>query len=87
MTPARPLRADRFGPQPPADPLQRYGTAQELLDGRLDGSSLVSQWRAALPARGIDDGQVFDWLLWWDNALLHALRPHLPEAVLMIRAA
>jgi Flp pilus assembly protein TadD len=79
-----PLRADRFGPQPPSDPLQRYGTPQELLDGRLDGSFLVSQWRAALPARGINDGQVFDWLLWWDNALLHALRPHLPEAVVMI---
>ncbi|HJW44868.1 MAG TPA: tetratricopeptide repeat protein [Lysobacter sp.] len=79
-----PLRADRFGLQPPVDPLQRYGTAQELLDGRLDGGSLISQWRAALPSRGIDSGQVFDWLLWWDNALVLALRPHLPEALLMI---
>ncbi|HEU0306173.1 MAG TPA: tetratricopeptide repeat protein [Lysobacter sp.] len=79
-----PVRVDRYGPQPPTDPLQRYGTPQELLDGRLDGSFLVSQWRAALPARGINDGQVFDWLLWWDNALLHAVRPHLPEAVVLI---
>ena len=79
-----PVRIDRYGPQPPSDPLQRYGTAQELIDGRLDGSFLVSQWRAALPGRGINDGQVFDWLVWWDNALLHALRPHLPEAVLLI---
>lgn len=79
-----PMRVDRYGPQPPSDPLQRYGTPRELLDGRLDGGFLVSQWRAALPARGIHDGQIFDWLLWWDNALLHALRPHLPEAVLMI---
>jgi tetratricopeptide (TPR) repeat protein len=79
-----PVRVDRFGPQPPADPLQRYRTPQELLTGRLDGNFLVSQWRAALPARGIQDGQVFDWLLWWDNALLHALRPHLPEAMAMI---
>ena len=78
-----PIRVDRYGPQPPADPLQRYGTPQELLDGRLDGSFLASQWRAALPSRGINDGQVFDWLLWWDNALLHALRPHLPEVVVM----
>ncbi|MFC5570880.1 tetratricopeptide repeat protein [Lysobacter yangpyeongensis] len=78
-----PIRIDRYGPQPPRDPLQRYGTPQELLDGRLDGAYLVSQWRAALPQRGIADGQVFDWLLWWDNALLHALRPHLPEAVVM----
>lgn len=79
-----PVRVDRYGPQPPADPFQRYGTPQELLDGRLDGGFLVSQWRAALPSRGIHDGQVFDWLFWWDNALLHALRPHLSEAVLMI---
>jgi tetratricopeptide (TPR) repeat protein len=79
-----PVRIDRYGPRPPTDPLQRYGTAQELIDGRLDGSFLVSQWRAALPGRGINDGQVFDWLLLWDNALLHALRPHLPEAVLLI---
>ncbi|HEV8694795.1 MAG TPA: tetratricopeptide repeat protein [Lysobacter sp.] len=82
--PNSPLRADRFGPQPPTDPLQRYGTSQELLDGRLDGSFLVSQWRAGLPNRSVHNGQIFDWLLWWDNALLHALRPHLPEAVLMI---
>jgi tetratricopeptide (TPR) repeat protein len=78
-----PVRIDRFGPTPPTDPLQRYGTAQELVDGRLDGSFFASQWRAALPGRGINDGQVFDWLVWWDNALLHALRAHLPEVVLM----
>jgi tetratricopeptide (TPR) repeat protein len=82
--PGSPLRVDRYGPRPPNDPLQRYGTAQELLDGRLDAGFLVSQWRAALPARGVQDGRIFDWLLWWDNALLKALRPHLPEAVLMI---
>lgn len=79
-----PLLADRYGPQPPVDPLQRYGTGQDLLGGRLDAGFLVSQWRAALPGRGITGAQVFDWLLLWDNALLHALRPHLPEAVLMI---
>lgn len=78
-----PVRVDRFGPQPPTDPLQRYGTPQELLDGHFDGSLVASQWRAALPARGINDGQVFDWLVWWDNALLHALRPHLPGVVVM----
>ncbi len=79
-----PLRADRFGPQPPSDPMQRYGTPAALIDGSLDGAYLVAQWRAGLAARGINDGNVFDWLLWWDNALLLALRPHLPEAVLMI---
>ncbi len=79
-----PVRVDRYGPQPPTDPLQRYDTPFELLDGRLDGKALVDEWRAGLPARGIHDGQIFDWLVLWDNALLHALRPHLPEAVLMI---
>jgi tetratricopeptide (TPR) repeat protein len=78
-----PVRIDRYGIQPPHDALQRYGAAQELLDGRLDGGFLINQWRATLPSRGITNGPVFDWLLWWDNALLHALRPHLPEAVLM----
>lgn len=79
-----PLRADRFGAQPPSDPLQRYTTVPGLLDGTLDPAYMVSLWRAALPARGVVDGNVFDWLLWWDNALLLGLRPHLPEAVLMI---
>lgn len=79
-----PLRADRFGPQPPPDPLQNYRTPAELVDGSLDGAVMVEQWRAGLAARGVSEGNIFDWLLWWDNALLLALRPHLPEAVLMI---
>ncbi|RPE80051.1 tetratricopeptide repeat protein [Vulcaniibacterium tengchongense] len=79
-----PLRADRLGPQPPNDPLQRYTTVPGLLDGSLDPAYVVNLWRAALPARGVRDGAVFDWLLWWDNALLLGLRPHLPEAVLMV---
>ncbi len=79
-----PLRADRFGAQPPNDPLQRYTTVPGLIDGSLDPAYMVSLWRAALPMRGIQNGDVFDWLLWWDNALLLGLRPHLPEAVLMI---
>ncbi|QNP41932.1 tetratricopeptide repeat protein [Lysobacter solisilvae (ex Woo and Kim 2020)] len=82
--PGSQLRTDRYSMRPPADPLQRYGTAQELLDGRLDGQFLVNQWRAALPAREVHDGQIFDWLVTWDNALLHALRPHLPEAMLLL---
>ena len=78
------LRADRFGPTPPADPLQRFDTPAALLDGSLDGAYLVAQWRAGLIPRGVTDGNVVDWLQWWDNALLLALRPHLPEAVLMV---
>jgi len=79
-----PLRSDRFGAQPPNDPLQRYATVPALLDDSLDPAYMVKLWRAALPTRGVQDGNVFDWLLWWDNALLLGLRPHLPEAVLMI---
>ena len=30
------------------------------------------------------DGEIVDWLLWWDNALLHALRPHLPQATVLV---
>lgn len=79
-----PVCLDRYGPRPPADPLQRYGTATELAQGALDGGALVAQWRAALPARGVQGGPVFDWLVWWDNALLPAVRAHLPEATLLI---
>ena len=79
-----PMLTDRFGGRPPDDPLQRFETPRALADGSLDGAYLVAQWRAALPARGIADRNVFDWLPHWDNALLLALRPHLPEAVAMI---
>ena len=79
-----PMLMDRLGAAPPNDPFQRYDTAQLLATGQLDGAYMVAQWRAALPGRGITDRNVFDWLLTWDNALLLALRPHLPEAILMI---
>lgn len=79
-----PLRADRYGANPPDDPLQRYDTPQALVEGTLDGAEMVARWRAALPGRGIHDGNIFDWLLLWDNALLLALRPHLPEGLLLI---
>jgi hypothetical protein len=79
-----PLRAERYGANPPDDPLQRYDTPQALVDGTLDGAEMVARWRAALPGRGIQDGNVFDWLLLWDNALLLALRPHLPEGLLLV---
>ena len=66
--PGTPLRADRFGLQAPVDPLQRYGTAQELLDGRLDGRSLISQWRAALPM-GVASMASYLLILWvWTAA-------------------
>lgn len=79
-----PLLADRLGANPPGDPIQRYGTAEALVDGSLDPHFLVRQWRATHAARGVKDGRIIDWLLWWDNALLLALRPHLPEGRLLV---
>lgn len=78
-----PLRNDRFGSTPPKDFLQRYDTAPGLADGSVDPAQAIAQWRGQLAARGSGPGPVMDWLLWWDNTLLLALRPHLPEAELM----
>jgi tetratricopeptide (TPR) repeat protein len=80
-----PLLADRFGPNPPRDPLQSPQAAARLADGTLSPHDLAEQWRGQLPARGIGDGDaVIDWLPWWDNALLLALRPQLPAARLLV---
>lgn len=80
-----PLLGDRFGPNPPRDALQSPQAAAQLVDGTLSTQDLADQWRDGLPARGIDrDGAVIDWLPWWDNALLLALRPQLPAARLLV---
>ena len=81
---SRVLRADRFGPTPPNDGFQNFFTLQRLATDVLSPEQLVQQWREQLPARGIQDGNVIDWLLWWDNALLWALRPQLPEGRLLV---
>lgn len=81
---SRVLRDDRFGPTPPNDGFQNFLTLQRLATDSLTPEQLVQQWREQLPARGIEDGNVIDWLLWWDNALLWALRPQLPEGRLVI---
>jgi len=78
------LSADRFGPNPPADRLQNYDTVAALTAGALDPAALVSEWGGQRPARGYLEGHIIDWLVWWDNALLLALRPHMPEATLLI---
>lgn len=78
------FRADRFGPNPPADLLQNYRTIPGLQAGEIQPAAVIDSWRAALPARGLADGEAIDWLLWWDNLLLAALRPHLPQALLVI---
>ena len=77
------FRDDRYTPRPPADPLQKFSTIAALQEG-ADPADVVTQWRAALPQRGVANGEVIDWLLYWDNTLLQALRPHLPEATLLL---
>jgi len=78
------IRVDRFQSNPPDDALQNYNTLQSLSDGSLAPEALVASWRAALPARGINDDTVIDWLPFWDNALLWALRPQLPQGRLLV---
>ena len=75
---------DRFGTTPPKDSLQPFATVEQLLAGSADPAQVVADWRAALPARGAPGGNVIDWLVWWDNTLLHALRPHLPQGHLLV---
>ncbi|NOT88263.1 MAG: tetratricopeptide repeat protein [Lysobacter sp.] len=79
-----PLCADRFAPNPPQDPMQNPDTIAALNDGRLTPERLLAEWHAALPARGIRDGIVIDWLPFWDNAFLKMLRPLQPGAIVMV---
>ena len=79
-----PFRADRFGPQPPQDGFQTYAVIDGLVSGSLSGEEVAARWRQALPSPQLATGDVFDWLPWWDNALLMALRPHLREGMLVM---
>jgi tetratricopeptide (TPR) repeat protein len=81
-TPA--FRADRFGPSPPPDAFQRFQSIADLQSGAVSPAQVFAQWQAGLAARGIRDGQVIDWLPYWDNQLLLALRAHAPHGMLLI---
>ena len=78
-----PLLADRFGPRPPRDAFQRPDTAAALADGTLSPQQVVAGWFETLPRRGVESAAMIDWLPWWDNALLLALRPHLHDTLLL----
>lgn len=78
------LRDDRFGTTPPQDALQNYRTLERLASGELTPAALVESWKGQLAARDAANGNIVDWLLWWDNTLLQGLRPHLPEGRLAI---
>lgn len=79
-----PLRADRYGPNPPQDGFQQYSAGADLAAGTVDGAGFAAQYLAQLPSRNAADGRIVDWLLWWDNAYAMALRPHMPEAMLLV---
>lgn len=78
------FRADRFGPNPPADLLQNYHTPHRLAKGELGAAEVADSWRAQLPARGLEAGQAVDWLPLWDNRLLAVLRGHFAHASLVV---
>ncbi len=79
------FRADRFGTgTAPEDLLQNFNLMTLLASGEVDGASVAQSWREHLSARGLANGEVIDWLLWWDNALLDVLCPELPHADLVI---
>lgn len=78
------FRADRFGDNPPEDALQSFFTPRRLANGETDAATVAASWREKLPARGVVDGELIDWLQYWDNALLTVLREQLPHASLLV---
>ncbi len=75
---------DRFtADRAPGDAFQRYASVPALSEGSLTGEAAMRSWREALPGRGLGDGAIIDWLVWWDNALLRALCPHLADAAVL----
>ncbi|TKS53188.1 tetratricopeptide repeat protein [Luteimonas yindakuii] len=78
------FRADRLGTSPPRDALQNVHTVGRLERGETTPADVHAEWRAQLPARGIAQGALIDWLLWWDNAYLAVTRAHLPHAELLM---
>src|SRR3546814_14776680 len=72
------FRGDRFTHgRAPEDLLQGFNLPSQLASGELDPAAVAADWREQLPARGVANGEVIDWLLWWDNALLPMLRTQL----------
>jgi tetratricopeptide (TPR) repeat protein len=83
-TAGAPLLADRFRADWSGDLFQRYDSIGALESGAMDAAAMVASWRSNLPARGIADGNVVDWLVWWDNSFLKAFRPHLADGALLV---
>lgn len=77
------FRNDRFNPGFQGDGFQSFGSVEDLLSGAKDGREVIEEWQSKLPARGITEGRIIEWLVWWDHAFLCALRPHLPNGMLL----
>lgn len=77
------FRADRMTPRSPGDVFQRFASVPGLSNNELDPALSAQGWREGLAARGIQDQRVIEWLVWWDNALLRVLRPHVERAGLL----
>jgi len=77
------FRSDRFT-TPIQDAFQDTTVPVRLAAGEFTGEQVADSWLAQLPARGIGDGAVIDWLPFWDNAWLLALRARMPHARLLL---
>lgn len=77
------FRGDRYGGAV-QDAFQDTTAAARFAAGQFTAAQVIDAWRSQLPARGITRGSVIDWLPWWDNAWLAALRPQLPHARLLL---
>jgi len=77
------FRADRFSTAV-QDPFQDTNVPARLAEGVFTAEQVAAGWLSQLPARGIGaNGAVIDWIPFWDNAWLLALRPQLPQARLL----
>ena len=77
------FRSDRLQAHAPGDAFQRFDSILGLSSGALDPAQAARDWRTSLQARGIEDARVIEWLVWWDNALLRVLRPHVPAGAVL----
>ncbi len=77
------FRNDRFSTAV-QDPFQDTNVPARLAEGVFTAEQVAGSWISQLPARGIGaNGAVIDWIPFWDNAWLLALRPQLPHARLL----
>ncbi|KPN17018.1 hypothetical protein AO715_02725 [Xanthomonas sp. Mitacek01] len=77
------FRSDRFATAV-QDPFQDSNVPARLAEGVFTAEQVAAGWQSQLPARGVGaNGAVIDWIPFWDNGWLLALRPQLPQARLL----